>query len=424
MHPIVIATILSGLSLTGSTDSVAVADPAAVVDPVAGAESDWRAAATTGLHQALHYLLDHQEPDGAFGHWRGPIGSDDWGWSVPGQHYAWQVATTAITCVTLMDLAEVAPIGSAEKIRKALHRGLDHICENGRRKRILNWDTDNVWAYVYALEAVARALAEDPLAIGSERRGRLRKLGEDLIVTLELYQSPDGGWAYYDDPPITRRPTWGTSFVTASLLLIFEQCEGVGLAVPDKMQQRGLRALRRCRLPNGAYDYNVSVIPSSEGLTEINQIKGSLCRIQVGNLALRVCGDAGEVSYQNIVSGLDQLLVRHHKFVSLARGRPHPHEAYYDNSGYFFFYGHYYAGDLIRLLPQELRLQWWPKLIEKILATQEPDGSMWDYSMFSYHRIYGTAWSASVMAKALKDSPPQKRIENIEKQPRKPQRVR
>ncbi len=149
-----------------------------------------------------------------------------------------------------------------------------------------------------------------------------------------------------------------------------------------------------------------------------------MCRIQVGNLALRVCGDDGEVSYEDIVTGLDQLLVRHHKFVSLARGRPHPHEAYYDNSGYFFFYGHYYAGDLIGLLPAELRLQWWPKLIEKILATQESDGSMWDYSFFSYHRIYGTAWSASVMAKALKESPPQKRIENIEKQPRKPQRVR
>ncbi|MDE0961250.1 MAG: hypothetical protein OSB09_10755 [Planctomycetota bacterium] len=415
MQPIVIATIVGWLSVTGVTHPLAESDPAS------GPDSQWRAAATTGLNQAITYLLEHQEPDGAFGHWRGPIGSDDWGWPIAGQHYAWQVATTAITCVTLMDLRDLAPDESAERIRKALHRGLDHICENGRRKRILDWDTDNVWAYVYCLEAVARALAEDPPAIGSERRSRLRKLGEDLIVTLERYQSPDGGWAYYDDAPITRRPTWGTSFVTASLLLIFQQCELVGLAVPDKIQQRGLRALRRCRLPNGAYDYNVSVIPSPEGLTEINQIKGSLCRIQVGNLALRVCGDEGEVSYGDIVTGLDQLLVRHHKFVSLARGRPHPHEAYYDNSGYFFFYGHYYAGDLIRLLPQELRLQWWPKLIEKILATQESDGSMWDYSFFSYHRIYGTAWSASVMAKALREKPLPKRVVP---EPGKPQRLR
>lgn len=390
MHGIVLATMLCLLTAPDSS-------PAKTGD-------DWRAEATAGLQKAISYLLEHQEPDGAFGHWRGPIGSDDWYWSIPGQHYSWQVATTAITCVTLMDLADLAPEGAEE----ALLRGLDHVCENGRRKRIANWDTDNVWAYVYALEAVARALAEDPQRIGVERCARLRTLGEDLIETLEWYQSPDGGWAYYDNPPYTRRPKWGTSFVTASLLIIFEQCQLVGLAVPDKMQERGLRALRRCRLPNGAYDYNVSVIPSTRGLTGINQIKGSLCRIQVGNLALRICGDEGEVNYEQMAVGLEQLM-RHHKFISLSRGRPFPHEAYYANSGYFFFYGHYYAAGVIELLPREMRLDWWPRLVEKVLATQESDGSMWDYSMFSYHRIYGTAWSASVLVKALREAPVQQR---------------
>ncbi len=389
--------------------------------PALSSRQEWRESATEGLLKATSYLLDHQEPNGAFGHWRGAIGRDDWGWSMTGQHYAWQVATTAITCVTLMDVGDLAPPEMRPRVRLALQRGLDHVCENGRRKRILNWDTDNVWAYVYALEVVGRALAADPEMIGEARLERLRKLGEDLVVTLELYQSPDGGWAYYDDPPYTRRPTWGTSFVTASLLLIFRQCEQVGIDVPDKMQERGLRALRRCRLPNGAYDYNVSVVPSTRGLTDINQIKGSLCRIQVGNLALRVCGDEDEVSYQQIVTGLDQLLRQHHKFVSLARGRPFPHEAYYANSGYFFFYGHYYAGDLIALLPRELRLQWWPSLVDKLLDTQEEDGSMWDYSMFSYHRIYGTAWSASVMAKALREPEVQRARET---EPRKIEKLR
>ncbi|MGE4619898.1 MAG: hypothetical protein AAEJ04_08855 [Planctomycetota bacterium] len=384
--------------------------------PQQESDSQWRAETTAGLQKAVSYLLEHQEPDGAFGHWRGPIGSDDWGWSIPGQHYAWQVATTAITCVTLMDLGELRPEGvTEESLLEALRRGLDHVCANGRRKRIADWDTDNAWAYVYALEVVARALAEDPQRIGSERMVRLRKLGEDLIETLGVYQSPDGGWAYYDNRPYSRRPTWGTSFVTASLLIIFDQCEQVGLEVPDKMQERGLRALRRCRLPNGAYDYNVSTIPSARGLLGINQIKGSLCRIQVGNLALRICGDDGEVSYKQMAVGLEQLM-RHHKFISLARGRPFPHEAYYANSGYFFFYGHYYAAGVIELLPREMRLQWWPRLVEKILATQEEDGSMWDYSFFSYHRIYGTAWSASVMVKALREASVQNRKSPVPKE--------
>jgi len=366
--------------------------------PVNGAEDDWRVSARAGLDKALVYLLAQQEEDGAFGHWRFSSSPDDKNWMVPEQHYAFQVACTGITCVTLMDLGDML----SEEGEKALERALDNICIQGRRKRIANWDTDNLWGYVYVLEAVARALAEPEPRFGEERRQRLRKLGEDLIVILGKYQSPDGGWAYYDNRPYTRRPTWGTSFVTASLLLIFEQCEEVGLAVPDLMQQRGLRALRRTRLPNGAYDYNIAPIQSTRNLLSINQIKGSLCRIQVGNLALRRLGEPGEVTDQNIVTGLEQL-IRHHKFISLSRGRIYPHEAYYANSGYFFFYGHYYASDVIRQLPWNLREQWWPVICQKILETQEADGSMWDYAFFTYHRIYGTAWSISVLAKALAD---------------------
>ncbi|OUW44702.1 hypothetical protein CBD41_05275 [bacterium TMED181] len=371
-----------------------------LVNPASAAEplEDWRVETRAGLEKAVQFLLDHQEEDGAFGHWRNPLSPDDKNWMVPEQHFAFQVAITGICCVTLMDLGSDLPDGGEQ----ALERALDNICENGRRKRIANWDTDNLWGYVYVLEAVARALAEPELRFGPERRARLRKLGEDLIVTLGNYQSPDGGWAYYDNSPFTRRPTWGTSFVTASLLLIFEQCEQIGLEVPDKMQERGLRALRRTRLPNGAYDYNIDPIQTTRNLLSINQIKGSLCRIQVGNLALRRLGDPDEITNENIVTGLDQLM-RHHKFISLSRGRIYPHEAYYANSGYFFFYGHYYAADVIRQLPWDLREQWWPRLCQKILETQEEDGSMWDYAFFSYHRVYGTAWSISVLAKALAD---------------------
>ena len=187
--------------------------------PVNGSEDDWRVSARAGLDKALVYLLAQQEEDGAFGHWRFSSSPDDKNWMVPEQHYAFQVACTGITCVTLMDLGDML----SEEGEKALERALDNICIQGRRKRIDNWDTDNLWGYVYVLEAVARALAEPEPRFGEERRQRLRKLGEDLIVILGNYQSPDGGWAYYDNRPYTRRPTWGTSFVTASLLLIFEQ---------------------------------------------------------------------------------------------------------------------------------------------------------------------------------------------------------
>ena len=95
MHTVVMAMVLGGSVLVGFPDSRSAAG-------VPG-ELEWRQRATEGMQRAVNYLLEHQEPDGAFGHWRGPIGSDDWGWPIPGQHYAWQVATTAITCVTLKE---------------------------------------------------------------------------------------------------------------------------------------------------------------------------------------------------------------------------------------------------------------------------------------------------------------------------------
>ncbi|HIN80329.1 MAG TPA: hypothetical protein EYN00_04565 [Planctomycetes bacterium] len=350
------------------------------------------------IDSGVAYLLDHQEPDGAWGHWRRPLGSDNYSWTTPGTHYSWQVASTGIVCVTLMDLgARIDDRGEA-----ALMRGLDFLCEKGRCKRIDTWDVDNMWGLLYGLEAAGRALAiEDRL--GEERARRLRSLAEDVVAMMRYHQSPDGGWAYYDDPPFMRRPSWGTSFVTAAVLLVFEQLEKVGVEVPDIMQERGLRALRTCRIPNGAYSYSVEAFPNPGRLDDIDRVKGSLCRIQVGNLALRICGE-NEVSDGDLEKGLEQFF-RHHKFISLARGRPFPHEAYYANSAYFFFFGHYYAIGNIQQLPAQKRAIWWPQLTAKVLRCQEADGSMWDYSMNSYFRIYGTGWGTSVLIHALREMP-------------------
>jgi hypothetical protein len=50
---------------------------------------------------------------------------------------------------------------------------------------------------------------------------------------------------------------------------------------------------------------------------------------------------------------------------------------------------------------------------------------MWDYSFFSYHRIYGTAWSASVLAKALREKPLEQPAQpSPRKDERTPERVK
>ncbi len=127
-------------------------------------------------------------------------------------------------------------------------------------------------------------------------------------------------------------------------------------------------------------------------------MKGSLSRIQVGNLAL--FHNAGGITITDLRTGLDQFF-RHHKFLAVGRGRPMPHEAYYAVAGYFFFFGHYYAAGCIEALPRDQREPYWAQLREKILETQEKDGSMWDFHSHRYHRPYGTAWSISILQRSL-----------------------
>ena len=51
-----------------------------------------------------------------------------------------------------------------------------------------------------------------------------------------------------------------------------------------------MRSVERCRQPNGAYTYSVNAIPRHLRMESINQVKGSLGRIQVCNYALTRAG--------------------------------------------------------------------------------------------------------------------------------------
>ncbi len=81
-----------------------------------------------------------------------------------------------------------------------------------------------------------------------------------------------------------------------------------------------------------------------------------------------------------------------------------PHEAFYQNSGYFYFFGHYYAAQVIELLPADERVALWPQLRHEIIKMQQKDGSMWDYDHHAYDRPYGTAYGVMALQRSLRDA--------------------
>ena len=57
------------------------------------------------------------------------------------------------------------------------------------------------------------------MAAPIEPQGQL----QDFLDILRKNQIPTGGWAYYDNPPYSRRPKWATSFCTALVLPALER---------------------------------------------------------------------------------------------------------------------------------------------------------------------------------------------------------
>ncbi len=372
---------------TGQTAPV----PAARPEPALPAPDEVRAA----LARSVEFLLQAQNPDGSWGSAASAkVGIDEF-WTNPETHRSWRYAVTGLVCMTMQRA------GLDGRAGPAFDRGVDYLVAHVDVKRPGDWDTDNVWAYVYGLQAVADAYV-DPRLAGSPRRDALRRTADTLIAKLKKYQTPSGGWGYYDFEVYAQPGMWATSFTTAVGLLALVSARDAGFEVEPRMIEEATRAVRRCRLPTGAYTYSVDPLPTMIQSEGINQIKGSLGRIQVCNHALRRAGV--DVPLDEVRRGLT-LFFHEHRFLDIARLRPIPHEAYYYNSGYFYFFGHVYAADMIAALPAEERLRLWPRLQYEIIKTQERDGAMWDYPMASYDKSYGTAFAAIALARSLNDYP-------------------
>ncbi len=386
-----------GLLLLAAT-AAAPAQPAAAparteaapIAPTAVPERATAAEAREGLDRALAFLVREQNPDGSFA--SGAIeGVHDIGYAVS-SFYDWQFGAH---CLAVMALLAAEPTKEREA---ALGRAITWYCETKLPKRGSDWDNDAVWAALYGTVA-ATHLLDDPRVSGSVVSEAVEARGKEFLAMLVRNQVPTGGWGYYDDPPYSRRPKWATSFSTALVIPAVEWCERHGWLDDPRVKERAVAYVRRCRLPNGAYEYDLRPIPRAGIGESINTTKGSLGRIQVCNWALHSVGD-DSVSRDDIRDGLE-LFFEQHRFLDVARMRPIPHEAYYANAGYFYFFGHHYAARVIDRLPETEREEWHARLRPHILKTQRGDGSMCDFLGQRYLLIAGTAFGAMALSAGL-----------------------
>lgn len=334
------------------------------------------------IQRGVQYLVQNQHRDGSWG-------SPALKGGVPiyagiGSHHAYGAAVTAMSVSALIDSGD-----TSAAVIQAIERGEQHLIEKlptiRRDDPVLIY---NVWTHAYGIQALVRM--HQRLPDDTARQQRIRELIQGQYEKLTKYESAQGGWGYYDFDAGTQRPASSSiSFVNAAVLVAMHEAERIGVSPPPKILKRALHMTREQRLPDGSYLYGYYL--HTRPTHPVNQPGGSLGRSQACALSLRIWGDS-TVTDEQLAEWLDRLVTRN-GWLSFGRKKPIPHESFFAVAGYFFYFGHYYAGLCVEQLPAEKQTFYKHHLAHILLELQETDGSWFDYPFYDYHKAYGTAFA-------------------------------
>ena len=344
------------------------------------------------IDRGVRFLIQYQNKDGSWGSARRTKSLNIFA-PVPGAHHAFR---SAVTGMAVSALVETGAADTNEGARIAYQKGRDWLVENmPQLRRATPVAIYNVWGHTYGIQALLHIYEREKANPTAEKQ--IRKLIEQQLDLLDRYESVDGGWGYYDFDAKTKQPaTSSTSFVTAAVLTVFERVKAAGIALPEKLVDRGVDSIHRQQKKDFSYAYGEYL--KYTPMREINRPAGSLGRSQACNLALRRWGDTN-VTDEVMVTWLQRLVTRN-GWLSIGRKRPVPHESWFQVAGYFFYYGHYYAALCIEDLGDHEEAPRFRRELAGILVPlQEKDGSWWDYPLYDYHQPYGTAYALMSLAR-------------------------
>ena len=345
------------------------------------------------LKAGVRHLLDTQNKDGS---WGGYLPRRPYLWRDRGNDttYAYANSTSALACMALL----MQP--STPELDLALQRGYSQLID-ARETRHVTLDTFfNVWSYTYMTEALARGLKDKRLeTLHDGMRERCRAELDGLL----RIQAIDGGWAYFDFGQ-KLYPSSGkisTTFNAGAALVALKAAQEVGFEIPERAVRIAIDYLFRTRFPYGTYGYSTSHTYYPSG--DINKIIGSLCRTQVCDYGIMLWQDEAKenknprLTLDATRTSLDNFYELH-DYLEVGRCRPIPHESWFAISGYFYYFGHYYAAYNVDLLKGDEKKRYADTLAQLIADSQDEDGAFWDFPIMQYSKPYGTGYAIVAMS--------------------------
>ena len=360
-----------------------------ITEPIDGPSSSEIEAS---IEKGVKFLLGAQNPDGSFGSHVSSRPGEIFA-PLPGSHHAFRAATTSLAVSALVETR-----GDAKAAAASIDAAEQWMLKNFKRVKRAQGDTIyNVWAHAFGIQALVRLRGRK--GITEQRIAQIDELLNLQVKRLVEFESVDGGWGYYDFNAQGAKPTSSSiSFVNGTVLVAFKEAADVGIDIPQKIVDRAVASIKRQQKPDFTYLYGEYL--KRTPMRGINRPGGSLGRSQVCNLGLRLWEGDEQITDNVLKAWLYRLYLRN-GWLDIGLKRPIPHEAWMQVAGYFYYYGHYYAGLCIDQLQPEDRAEYQAMLAKILIKHQEPNGCWWDYTLYSYYKEYGTAFALMSMQRCL-----------------------
>lgn len=335
--------------------------------------------------KGFQYLIETQNPDGSWGSHDPTIPYlKDFGFSMLnlGAQQALTAACTALCAQAYLEMDELTP-PQEESFQKAVDFLL-----RGEKIAFKPGESFNIWGYAYKLDFLGRLL--------ENRRGEgfheeIKKAAQVCIEGLMKYQLHEGGWGYYASQMHNFE---SMSFTTAVIVSALNRVRRLGLDVPQAVVNDGAQIVLRQRAGDGSFIYSSSHVGS-----------GGSALMNLGAGSRTVCCALALYETKNYKNEDLELSMRifdnGENYLESGRKLIQPHAAVHAISGYFFFFGYYYAAEIGMLLEDKVPVSRWNRLGWTMLRTQEENGMWWDTPAASYGDKWGTAFAILTLNRFL-----------------------